>query len=197
MQGQCGSDDSDKAQQTMDSSQDARTLESYLTLKHYVQTLQCAMAYLLSDLQDHQRELSLEWVHDFATARRHRRAIDESVQRFVRMSSQVPGNASLSGSIRLQSRERIVDFVQRLRSLLPAVEYPGDDRVIAMGTSANVGWGARLQETAGQIESLISDLQPLLVQLNKVLSEKRRDSVEIGGVLEIFGSVFQVLSHLD
>ncbi|MFN5197153.1 MAG: hypothetical protein ACK56X_23330 [Planctomyces sp.] len=197
MQGQCGSDDSDKAQQTMDSSQDARNLESYLTLKHYVQMLQCAMAYLLSDLQDHQRELSLEWVHDFATARRHRRAIDESVQRFVRMSSQVPGNASLSGSIRLQSRERIVDFIQRLRSLLPAVEYPGDDRMIAMGTSANVDWGARLQETAGQIESLISDLQPLQVQLNKVLSEKRRDSVEIGGVLEILGSVFQVLSHLD
>lgn len=197
MQGQCGSDDSDKAQQTMDSSQDARNLESYLTLKHYVQTLQCAMAYLLSDLQDHQRELSLEWVHDFATARRHRRAIDESVQRFVRMSSQVPGNASLSGSIRLQSRERIVDFIQRLRSLLPAVEYPGDDRMIAMGTSANVDWGARLQETAGQIESLISDLQPLQVQLNKVLSEKRRDSVEIGGVLEILGSVFQVVSHLD
>lgn len=197
MQGQCGSDDSDKAQQTMDSLQYARTLESYLTLKHYVQTLQCAMAYLLSDLQDHQRELSLEWVHDFATARRHRRAIDESVQRFVRMSSQVPGNASLSGSIRLQSRERIVDFIQRLRSLLPAVEYPGDDRMIALGTSANVDWGARLQETAGQIESLISDLQPLQVQLNKVLSEKRRDSVEIGGVLEILGSVFQVVSHLD
>jgi hypothetical protein len=113
------------------------------------------------------------------------------------MSSQVPGNASLSGSIRLQSRERIVDFIQRLRSLLPAVEYPGDDRMIAMGTSANVDWGARLQETAGQIESLISDLQPLQVQLNKVLSEKRRDSVEFGGVLEILGSVFQVLSHLD
>ena len=184
MQGRCSSVDSDKAQQTMDSLQDARNLGLCLTLKHYVQMLQCAMAYLLSDLQDHQRELSLERVHSFVTARRHRRAIDESVQRFVRMSSQIPGKASLSGSIRLQSRERIADFIQRLRSLLPAVEYPGDDRMIAVGTSANVDWGVRLQETAGQIEALISDLQPLQVQLNKVLSEESRISREIDDALE-------------
>lgn len=168
----------------MDSLQDARNLGLCLTFKHYVQTLQCATAYLLSDLHDHHRELSLERVHSFLTARRHRRAIDETVQRFVRMSSQIPAKESLPGSIRMQTRARIVDFIDCLRSLLPAVEYSRDDRGIDVSSEPTVDWGVRLRDTAVQIEKLILDLQPLRVQLDTVLSEKSRISSEIDSALQ-------------
>jgi hypothetical protein len=172
-----------------DSMQDARNAGVCLTLKVYVQTLQMALGFLLSDLENHAWECRRERIHKFLTAKRHRKAIDEAIQRFYRMTRQIPIFEGRENSVRLQALERIADFYKSLPSVLPALDYPNSGSSIDVKHTEPIAWRERLLQSAIAMDSLACALGPLKTELDSVLEEKSRICREIESSMQKMANI--------
>ncbi len=161
------------------SMQDARNAGVCLTLKVYVQTLQRALSYLINDLSNHAWECRRERIHSFTAVKRHRKAIDEAVQRFLRMTGQIPVADDLESSVRMQAQKQIAEFYKRLPSLLPALDYPNSSSIIDGNAVGAKDWGERLRVSAETMDTLSNALSPLKTELDGILDEKSRICKEI------------------
>lgn len=172
------------------SMQDARNAGLCLTLKGHVQTLHRAIGYLISDLENHAWECRQERIHSFATAKRHRKAIDEAIQRFCRMTSHIPVGDNPERSVRVQARLRFADFYRAFREFLPAVDYANIRPTIGVKTSGEYTWKERLQDAAESLEALTVTLEQLKSDLSAILAEKSRISDDIEAtMLKMAGSL--------
>jgi len=128
---------------------------------------------------NHAWECRRERIHSFTTVKRHRKAIDEAVQRFLRMTGQIPVADDLESSVRMQAQKQIAEFYKRLPSLLPALDYPNSSSIIDVNAVGAKDWGERLRVSAETIDMLSNALSPLKAKLDGILDEKSRICREI------------------
>jgi len=144
---------------------DARRSGECVALRAFLSIEQAAFRFLTYDLTERSTECAAEREPSAVTARRHRLAIDEAIQRFQRMTELLPGGAKES-SIRFQSKRFFDDFCQELHLSLPFVDCSPIESIPV------IDWKARHNDVASQIGTLVLDLEPLVASLNEQLDEK-------------------------
>ncbi len=164
--------------------QDARNAGVCVALKIYLQVERVAIDYLIADLENHAWECRRERIHKFETARRHRKAIDEAVQRFRRMTYPLDVPERSESSIRLKANSRISELYKELGKTLPVLKSANSARTIDVSQDQTGDWEQRLVSAADQLESLAAQLSDLKSGLDEVLDQKSKISSDISRSIE-------------
>ena len=161
--------------------QDARNVGECLTFKVFLQIEVAALAYLVDDLAKRAWECRAERVHAFHTAHRHRKAIDEAIQR---MTAPIPiGEADMS--IRLKVAGLITEFYKGLQQQIRAVDTKGID----VTSTGAIDWADRLEKSAVLVEEFSFKVEPLLTELKSALDRKEAISLQIQGALQTMAAI--------
>lgn len=147
-----------------------------LSLSIYLRFEHMALAYLINDLENQAWECRRERVYSFRVGRRHRRAIDEAIQRFLRMTAPLP-NVNEATSIRLTTNLLISELYKMLPTLLPTLDISG----IGLNPPEPTDWSRRLEEVANALDNLCNELKLLREKVITLLQEKHVDSQQIEG----------------